>query len=158
MGYILGCRSVAKASDAEEAAKWKAEDFRKPEKKSKEGSTLYNKGVEMLMLQAVLTVGACSDCSWDIFLAAEAETKANEAAEAAKQKAEDSKKQEKETKEGNTLYNKGSEMLDAAVTMEANVRGAMLSEFFRAVRSEGWVCLALTSAHKPPLGANTQFF
>lgn len=70
-------------------------------------------------------------------MVAESETKASEAAEAAKQKAEDSKKQEKESKEGSTLYNKGSEMLDAAVTMEANVKGATLNEFFRAVRTEG---------------------
>ena len=68
---------------------------------------------------------------------AEAEKKAKEAAEEAQRKAEASTSQQKSTREDSERYQRGVDMLDAAIAMEAHIQGPEMSERFRTLRTEG---------------------
>ncbi len=68
---------------------------------------------------------------------AEAEKKAKEAAEEDKKKADESSTKEKGDKEDKAQYQRGVEMLDAAVAMEEHVQGPEFGERLRALRMEG---------------------
>ena len=63
--------------------------------------------------------------------------KAKEAAEEKKKKAGESLTKEKDEKQEKEQYQRGVEMLDAAIALEEFVQGPDMSEHFRALRTEG---------------------
>ena len=63
--------------------------------------------------------------------------KAKEAAEEENKKKDESSTKEKGEKEDKEQYQRGVEMLDAAIAMEEHVQGAEFSERLRALRTDG---------------------
>ena len=68
---------------------------------------------------------------------ADVEKKAEEAAKEEATKAKDARRKEMYSEIDEVQYQRGVEMLDAAIAMEEHVQGPELQEVFRALRAEG---------------------